>query len=336
VRHLRMVGLCLVAVFAIAAIAATSASALEWGKCVAKAGGKYTEGNCVKKATLKTGPGTFEWRKGSELANVPFTDKNVGSGGVLYAEDGECGNHSGGAIAKRLTRQACEATGNERVTFTSAFVSCAEEHSSGEASGTNEVKNVAVTFKGCNLMGAAPCQNGAPEEIKTNALKGKLGWLNKKASPKEVGVSLEPVKKNGAFVAFECPGLGLSVVVGVGNSKEGAAHVQGTKYPLGCTGACPGATPEEEKHGGYDSIISPIKPVNKMTTTYEQEYKVETNKECLQNTPSKFEGQHIDVLETVLVNTQESGKGSMWSCAGQEITVVNTLQPAGEEGEIKA
>ena len=39
-----MLGLCLVAVFAVAAVAATSASALpEWGKCDAKAGGKYTE-----------------------------------------------------------------------------------------------------------------------------------------------------------------------------------------------------------------------------------------------------------------------------------------------------
>ena len=59
-----MVGLSLVAVFAIAAIAATSASALEWGKCEAKAGGNYTGPNCTKAEKAKPlGSGTFEWRK---------------------------------------------------------------------------------------------------------------------------------------------------------------------------------------------------------------------------------------------------------------------------------
>jgi hypothetical protein len=77
-----MVGLSLVAVFAIAAIAASGASALpEWGKCtkIGAKGGKYTDSNCTTKAKKKpcglipgrirmderqrTRPGAVHWRK---------------------------------------------------------------------------------------------------------------------------------------------------------------------------------------------------------------------------------------------------------------------------------
>ncbi len=65
-KHLRMFGLCLAAVFAIAAVSASSAFAgePEWGKCVAQAGGKYLDGNCQTKGK----GGSFEWKKGSKPA----------------------------------------------------------------------------------------------------------------------------------------------------------------------------------------------------------------------------------------------------------------------------
>ena len=334
-RHVRMLGLCLVAVFAVAAIAATSASALpEWGKCEAKAGGKYSDSNCTKKAK-PLGSGSFEWKKGSELAPVPFTGQNVGSGGVLYSEFAECqeNEYEHYYHEARYTRKACEAKGPNAYRHHEGYpyIECTEEHSSGAASGKNEVTGVHVTFTGCKALGALPCENVGPEEIQTNELKGKLGYISK--PNKEVGVLLEPVKKHGAFAAFTCPGLPLSVVVGVGNKKEGAAHTSS-----GCDQECPGATPEEEKHGGYDGVISPITPVNQMTSTYTQEYKVagvESNELCPENIPSHFEGQHIDLLENAPEIT-ESGIGPIkfqWGCAGEEITNVNT--PA-EPGEIKA
>ena len=80
-RHVRMLGLCLVAVFAVAAIAASSASALpEWGQCEAKAGGKYSDRNCQTKA--KKGKGEYEWRKATEVgkSEKQFRGHNVGSG----------------------------------------------------------------------------------------------------------------------------------------------------------------------------------------------------------------------------------------------------------------
>ena len=85
-RHVRMLGLCLVAALALGAYAVSSASASgpEWGKCEAKTGGKYKDANCTEKA--KKGQGAYEWRKGASLKNVPFTGENVGSGGVLSTE----------------------------------------------------------------------------------------------------------------------------------------------------------------------------------------------------------------------------------------------------------
>ena len=95
------------------------------------------------------------------------------------------------------------------------------------------------------------------EKSNTNPLKGELGYIKKSA--KEVGVELEPAKKGGAFAEFECAGT-LGTVVGVGSKKTGAEYTSS-----GCNGSCPGTTPTEEAHGGYDGIISPITPVDQMT-----------------------------------------------------------------------
>ena len=65
-RHVRMLGLSLVAVFAICAYAVASASALpEFGKCEAKAGGKYSNSNCTVKA--KKGTGSYEWKSSTKF-----------------------------------------------------------------------------------------------------------------------------------------------------------------------------------------------------------------------------------------------------------------------------
>ena len=306
-RHVRMLGLCLVAVFAVAAIAATSASALpEWGKCTAKAGGKFSDSNCTVKA--KSGTGSFEWTKGKRLKPVRFEGANVGSGGVLRSAFLHC---EGGTYAGHLvSRGKCAEGGGTVVETEEVSIECESEHNNGEVSGANEVKNVQVTFKGCKVFGSAPCSNATNEgEIQVNPLKGKLGYINKSA--KEVGLLLEPAKKHGEFVKFSCAGI-ISTVVGVGNTTEGAYYLP-------------------EKTGGYDGIISPITPVNTMTSKYTQVY---TLTPTFENIPSKFEGKHIELLEDYIYGTEEpETNGNMWSHSGEEITNINT---AVEEGEIKA
>jgi hypothetical protein len=306
-----MIGLCLVAVFAIAAVAATSASALpEWGKCTAKAGGKYLDSNCTKKGSLKN-PGSFEWTKGKELAPVKFTGSNVGSGGVLVSKFLVCSSVAGKSKfegIRRYSRSQCIEEGGELEEEPEAIsIECESETNHGEAVSTNKLANITVTFLGCKVFGSIPCSNSSNEgEIIVNTLKGQLGYINKAA--KEVGVLLTPAKSKGEFAKFSCGGV-LATVVGVGNVKEGAYW-----------------TPE--KTGGYDGIISPITPVNTMTSKYTQVFTV--NESTYQNIPSKFEGKHIELLEDTEENIE--GGSILWVKAGEEITNVNT---AAEPGEIK-
>jgi hypothetical protein len=76
--RIRTMGLCLAALFAFAAYAASSASALpEVERCIAKTGGKYSEGNCNTKVTKG---GSFELSK--EIPHPKFT----GSSGTAFLE----------------------------------------------------------------------------------------------------------------------------------------------------------------------------------------------------------------------------------------------------------
>ncbi len=305
-RHVRMLGLCLIAVCAVVAVAATAASALpEWGQCYAKEGGKYANSNCTVKA--KKGAGTFEWRKGTEVSAEQKKFNGSGGLGILTGEYKIC-------EPEALRQPKCNHEGEELIYFGQKLgVECESEVNSGEASGSKDVANISVVFKGCKLLGSVPCSNTETEgEIHTNTLKGQLGYINK--SVKDVGVLLEPTKKHARFAQFTCFGGGIITAVGQGNAKEGAAY-------------------SPEKNGGYDGIISPITPVNEMSTEFTQVYTINEN---LENVPSHFEGKHIELLESFLAaaNTEEK-TSSKWSKAGETITNVNK-QSSGEPVEIKA
>jgi hypothetical protein len=350
VRHVRMLGLCLVAVLALGAYAVSSASALEWGKCeLAGPGHNYTGPNCTKAEKAKPkGTGEYEWRKASEVAakreaegksaGVPFTGHSIGSGGILAATIRIC---TGEEFINeeyydhaRTTRQNCAEKEYVEQTFSFELpaIECeSESNAGGHTEGKNKVAGVTVTFTGCLYVGSYVCESegAGPGNIVTTLLKGKLGWINK--STKEVGVVLEPEQKHGVFAEFQC-GTEL-FKVGVGNKKEGAWYVQGENYPEGCGGECPGATPTEEKHGGYDQVISPITPVNQMTSEFTQVY-ARAAEAPFGNLPHQLEGKHISALEVAQNNTtQEEGEATQWAAASEEITNVNVSE---EEGEIKA
>jgi hypothetical protein len=302
VRHVRMLGLCMVAALAVAAVAATNASALpEWGQCFEKTGGKYTDSNCTKKASTKV-PGSFEWRKNTEISNHNFHGE--GGTGILTSTFISC--------FPQRERHAGKCKEGETEEQFASSIECEKELNFGDTKGTKEVANIAIWFFGCKVFGSIPCSN-TPEEGRINVepVKGTLGYINK--AKKEVGVLLEPVKKHGLFAQFSCEGGGVGVAVGVGNEKEGAAYLP-------------------EKTGGYDGIISPISPVNVMTGALTQTYTVNSADE---NIPSKFEGKHIELLESFLYNTSEpETNSSKWSKSGETITNVNS--PNEGEVEIKA
>jgi hypothetical protein len=313
-----MVGLCLVAVFALAAVTAASASAAspEWGKCEAQAGGKYEDSNCQTKAKGKTGVKAFEWHKGATLPNIPFTGESVGNGGVLYQGNLYCEGPEGevliGTPGHPLSRSQCAAKKGKFQEGGDIFVECEKENATGEASGKANVVNVHVTFKGCKLFGNSPCSSAgaASGEVKTNALKGKLGIIKK--ATKEVGVLLEPVTKHGPFANFDCGGGETPITVGVGNTKDGAFWLP-------------------ENKGGDDQIISPITPVNQMTTKFTQIYST-NHEEPVENIPNKFEGKPRSSLESydeLYIGETLEGQ-SPWSAAGEEVTNVNTPEKPGE------
>jgi len=183
-KRMRIVGLCLVAAFALSAIGAGSASALpEVGRCVSKAGGKYLTASCTTK-----GKGTFEFVKGAVLKKFTATAGE----GKLYGA-------------------------------TKTEIKCATQTTVGEyaeVSGSIKgVKKVEAKFNGCEyaLLGV-PCQTkgAASGEILTTKLKGALEYVG---TGKKAGVALTPEVKKKGFTLFECPAAGAEVYVGEGPGK---------------------------------------------------------------------------------------------------------------------
>jgi hypothetical protein len=307
VRHVRMLGMCLVAVFTMAAVAATSASALpEFGKCEAKVAGKYSDGNCQvpSKVVKKVSNGTHEWVKATSLPNKSF--RGAGEAGLLNVIARFCEGGKGNGSERTA---ACEAKGWEEGAIA---VECTSETAHGEVTGTKEVTNIAVKFKGCKLFGSVPCSNAGVEEINVDPLKGKLGYINK--AKHEVGLDLNPKVAKGNFAKFDCSGA-VAVVVGTDPKLKGES------------------APVYLPAGGGDGIISPIVPVNTMTTKYTQTY---TTTALDENIPNKFEGTAPrQVLEAYGYSPENPVNSQLWSKAGEVITNVNTLEPEGEEGEIK-
>ncbi|HTZ64054.1 MAG TPA: hypothetical protein VMB51_08115 [Solirubrobacteraceae bacterium] len=308
-RHLRMLGLCLVAVLAVVAISATSASAKlpEFGQCYAKAGGKYANSSCTEKA--KKGQGAYEWRKAAQVAHKKF----VGSAGagVLEGSYFFCVGEKGD---QPRTGRPCKPGYEEEVEFLEKpiTVECESEANHGEINGSNTVGDVSVTFKGCKLLGTAPCSNTEKEgEIHVNELKGEIGFINKGTSPREVGLQLTPAQNKGRFAQFECLGF-VTTVVGVGSKKEGCAYT-------------------ETKLCGDDRIIGTVTPVNEETPSLTQTFKI--NEETQENEPSKLEGKPRASLESFIYNTEEPQYTSQWSKAGETVT---NIAVGEEEGEIKA
>jgi hypothetical protein len=202
-KRMRIVGLCLVAAFALSAIGAGSASALpEIGRCVAQAGGKYLTSNCT---TKKTGSG-FEWKKNP--IKKGFT--STGGEGKLQ-----------GATGTEIKCTTQSATG--------------EYKEKGTVPSTKEVTNVVAKFNGCSLpLFGVECKSkgAAAGEILTTKLKGSLAYISGKKTPAvKVAQGLAPIVKKKGFTEFECPAVGVVVYVGEGPEK-GHETIYGYVGPL--------------------------------------------------------------------------------------------------------
>lgn len=94
-------------------------------------------------------------------------------------------------------------------------VTCTSSADEGYFTGPKTAGKVSVTFKGCELSGHK-CENtGKAGEVKTNLLKGEIGYVNKEAH--EVGVDLS-AESEPYEAAFKCGELEMRVsgsVIGV-------------------------------------------------------------------------------------------------------------------------
>jgi hypothetical protein len=270
-KRMRIMGLCLVAVFAVTAFAASSAMALpEVGRCVSKAAGKYSDSNCTTKVTKG---GTFERAKGAASeaeSSTGFT--SAGGEGVLETVSG--------------TKITCE-------------TQSASGKYDQDSGAIKEVEGVIATFKGCSLplLGVKCHTVGAAEgEIKTNLLKGPLGYISgEKTKTPVVGQELTPEKVKGTFASFECTAQAKIIVKG----KEG---------------------PAEGKTGG-NCIIAPVEKANEMSLTATQTYK---------GSGGKQEPQHFQLGTSKFCNLESNTNGGAFEAATQALTTTVTNKEALE------
>jgi hypothetical protein len=147
----------------------------EVGRCVkvAKATGRYLSSTCT---SLMAG-GSYEWYPGAAKAGFATKIK-----------------------AATITQTTLETVGKTKVV-------CKGETSVGHYSGTKEVKNVVISFTGCEAAAQKCHTNGAKEgEVTTQTLEGVLGWQRKTAELKTTKVALDlfPAGHTGLVARFEC------------------------------------------------------------------------------------------------------------------------------------
>jgi hypothetical protein len=181
-KRIRVFGLCLVAAFAMSAVAVSSAVASppDFGTCVKMESGGL-EKNCAKNHVI--GKPEYGWE--------PWLMPGFKWGFSSKLKEGT---------------PTLEGTNLSKIT-------CTAEEGAGKITGEKTVGNVTAKFNGCKTSGLA-CSNGSAEEINTNELDGELGIektvAGEEGKKNKIGLDLKP--ESGEFDAkFECAGLEIRV-----------------------------------------------------------------------------------------------------------------------------
>jgi hypothetical protein len=178
-KRMRILGLALVAVFALAAMTAAGASASKpvWKVCVksAKNAGEFSDKNCSVSAG---GTGKYNLVAG------------IGKGKGFKGKGG-----------KAVLHNVVPGKGDIKV-------ECASFKDAGSVVAPSGVAKVTSTFSKCKSLGA-PCktEGGKKETITTNSLAGELGYLNKAHTAAGESLTDEAAPGSGFLATFECEGL---------------------------------------------------------------------------------------------------------------------------------
>ena len=233
-KHYKIAGLCLVAMFALSMVAAGTASAFrptlpafeQCSKVVETKEGNFEDEQCSK--AKSGGEWTRTWTGGRQLGNGVWCQSSQETKG--FYKDPDCQTfvsggkqqwarvkHRRGIIARsgvgRLRAAngvTIECTSDE--TEGAQFREASETKESVEEAAAKEIEVKKIKFKGCKEGGKECKTAGAStEEITTTELVGTLGYI-KKAT--EVGLEQKP-KSGTQFSEFECTILGVKATVKV-------------------------------------------------------------------------------------------------------------------------
>jgi hypothetical protein len=210
-KHLKIAGLCLVAVFiinaAMTAVASASPTKPYWDQCSrtdSKGEGEWTNFECNVKAEAGKG----EWAKVEvETETKQCVTVQVEKTGRWKAGCTEL-EKEGAWVKAKPQRQFTSTSGvSELVTAAGTKVICKTDTNQGEITGPHHIY-VIIHFKGCKsnvLERKCKSANAAAEEITTKPLKGWLFYI-KSTAPVEVGMWLA-ANSGTLFAEFECGGI---------------------------------------------------------------------------------------------------------------------------------
>ncbi len=247
-RRIKMMGLCLVAVVALAAVAVSSASAAlpEYQVCAkaAKVGktytGKFSDKNCS--VAEPKGEGKYELESWEAAKKKGFKGKNGVSTLDSYIPENEATPWTGGTVV--------------------GVVSCKSGKSEGEITGA-KTSTVTVEFKTCTSEGKKCTSAGQKAGvIKTKLLNATLGYIE----PGVVGSDVEAADK-GVSAAFNCEGLEvvtIGSVIGVNSGNVNKVSKEGVQtFNVNAKGGQEvvfGEFPENEITGPAHFLLSKITP----------------------------------------------------------------------------
>jgi hypothetical protein len=201
-RRIRIVGLCLVAVFAIGAVTATGASAFgeppEVGRCLPKAGGDWKNSGCSVPSTATEKK--FEWYpafKANKHGETKLAEKlkftsSAKEGALIQLET---------VKEEKIICKGTNGNGKEGQT------------SEGEVTGPKTNVATKIIFRGCEFTEVGVCKNTATSgEITVNDLDGTIGFQTETGEQKKWKVAnLFKPKTGSIFTEFTCGGAPVVV-----------------------------------------------------------------------------------------------------------------------------
>ena len=199
-RHIRVLGLCLVAAFALSVAATSVASASEPAlyECVpaGKITIKYKKGKHEYTREVYTGEYKESLCKKAAKDKYRKYTSEPGPEGMYMKQ--ELNIAYKGHASKFVS--VGSPPGTLEVPHVSTIV-CAHTYDEGEFTGPKTAGNIIAKFTGCKASNQ-PCQNGATTgEITTNLLKGEVGYISKSA--KTVGVDIK-AQSGEVLAEFQC------------------------------------------------------------------------------------------------------------------------------------